>query len=183
VDWAEGRRTFPDPISFFLTSLVLAGTAGATVTRLLPGHAEQSALWEWTAGALRYAVPLLLSGLCHLVLRAGGSRRPFRATLAILLYLLGGPATLTALVGWAVVLAEHLLGVGPYLVATGIPGSSPVPLEPGALRWVGLLASGVPALAALGGVRWWWALLGITSLILLAAVLSGLASLLWPGLG
>jgi hypothetical protein len=95
--WFAGETRAPNPIGYVSTSLAV--TAAATsATAALVGIDSNSGLWSGLAAAtLPYAYYALLGVLCHLALRLSGATRPLSASLAIALYVGGGPGLLLTL--------------------------------------------------------------------------------------
>ncbi|HMG24515.1 MAG TPA: hypothetical protein VK607_24430 [Kofleriaceae bacterium] len=95
--WFAGATRAPNPIGYVSTSLAITAAA-RSVTAALVGGADDGGLWSSLAVAtLPYAYYALLGVLCHVVLRPGQATRPLSASLAIALYIGGGPGLLLTL--------------------------------------------------------------------------------------
>ncbi|HEX3481051.1 MAG TPA: hypothetical protein VHT91_38810 [Kofleriaceae bacterium] len=95
--WFAGETRAPNPIGYVSTALAVTA-AVKSVTGALIGIDDNSGLWSSLAVAtLPYAYYALLGVLCHIVLRLTGPTRPLSASLAIALYVGGGPGLLLAL--------------------------------------------------------------------------------------
>ena len=117
--WAAGEGDALNPLGFVATALAITGAVAAVLDpgddggrlALLVGHA-----------ILPYAYYAALGALCHPVLRAFGSTRPLRASVAVGLYAGGGPGLLLLLVSAACqVLRAHLFGLHDGPILRGAP--------------------------------------------------------------
>ncbi len=85
--WAEGQIRTLNPLGFALQSAAIAGPYRHACSAALGLGTSDAPLWAEVLKALLPAVySVYLALLCHLALRLGGGRRPFRSTLAISLY-------------------------------------------------------------------------------------------------
>jgi hypothetical protein len=95
--WFAGDTRAPNPIGYVSTALAVTAAA-KSLTAALIGVNDNSGLWSTLAVAtLPYAYYALLGVLCHIVFRLGGTARPLSASLAIALYVGGGPGLLLTL--------------------------------------------------------------------------------------
>lgn len=95
--WFAGDTRAPNPIGYVSTALAVTAAA-RSLTAALIGVDDHSGLWSSLAAAtLPYAYYALLGVLSHLVFRLGGTTRPLSASLAIALYVGGGPGLLLTL--------------------------------------------------------------------------------------
>jgi len=96
--WFAGETQAPNPIGYVSTALAVTA-ACTSMTGAMIGRSSDDGLWASLAAAtLPYAYYALLGVVCHGVLRLGGTTRPLRASLAIALYIGGGPGLLLTLV-------------------------------------------------------------------------------------
>jgi hypothetical protein len=95
--WFAGETRALNPIGYVSTALAISAAARSVTTALIQLR-DDSGLWSSLAVAtLPYAYYALLGVLCHIVLRLGGTTRPLSASLAIALYVGGGPGLLLTL--------------------------------------------------------------------------------------
>jgi hypothetical protein len=95
--WFAGETRALNLIGHVSTALAVTA-AVKSVTAALIGIDDHSGLWSSLAVAtLPYAYYALLGVLCHIVLRLTGPTRPLSASLAIALYVGGGPGLLLTL--------------------------------------------------------------------------------------
>lgn len=95
--WFAGETRALNPIGHVSTALAVTAAVKA-VTAAAIGMDDDSGLWSSLAVAtLPYAYYALLGVLCHIVLRLTGPTRPLSASLAIALYVGGGPGLLLAI--------------------------------------------------------------------------------------
>jgi hypothetical protein len=95
--WFAGTSRAPNPIGYVSTALAVTAAA-SSLTGALLGADGDGGLWASIATAtLPYAYYALLGVLCHVVMWLGGTTRPLRASLAIALYVGGGPGLLLTL--------------------------------------------------------------------------------------
>jgi hypothetical protein len=107
--WFAGDSRAPNPIGYVSTALAVTAAATA-VTGALVGRNSDDGLWSSLATAtLPYAYYALLGVLCHAVLWLSGTARPLRASLAIALYIGGGPGLLLTLALDLDLLLHHAL--------------------------------------------------------------------------
>jgi hypothetical protein len=130
--WFAGDRHAPNPIGYVSTALAVTA-AGTSVTVALLGVDDNSGLWSNLAVAtLPYAYYALLGVLCHIAFRLGGSTRPLSASLAIALYVGGGPGLLLTLsLHLDVLLYTVVTGARPqHGIMDAPPWSLPILLAP-----------------------------------------------------
>ncbi|MFO0584668.1 MAG: hypothetical protein U0229_20545 [Anaeromyxobacter sp.] len=96
--WAEGRSAELNPFGFLATSAAILSGAQAIAGMQGPPHLAGQVL----AALVPYVHWALLGSVAHLVLRAFGSGQPYRASLAMALYVGGGPGLLLTLLTYAV---------------------------------------------------------------------------------
>lgn len=95
--WFAGETRAPNPIGYVSTALAVTAAVKA-VTATVIGVDDNGGLWSSLAVAtLPYAYYALLGVLCHIGFRLGGATRPLSASLAIALYIGGGPGLLLTL--------------------------------------------------------------------------------------
>lgn len=95
--WFAGETRAPNPIAYVSTALAISAAARSATAAIVGLH-DDNGVWSSLATAtLPYAYYVLLGVLCHAVLRFGGTTRPLRASLAIALYVGGGPGLLLTL--------------------------------------------------------------------------------------
>ena len=98
AEWAWGDRRALNPLGYFATAAALVTLANSLVMRLLgrPGGSEPL-LTQVLDSIGIYLHYVTLGLLCHAFLRWRGSIRTVRGSLAIALYVGGGPATIVHL--------------------------------------------------------------------------------------
>lgn len=95
--WFAGTTRAPNPFGYVSTALAVTAAA-SSLTNAVVGIENDGGLWASLATAtLPYAYYALLGILCHVVMRLGGTTRPLRASLAVALYVGGGPGLLLTL--------------------------------------------------------------------------------------
>lgn len=94
-DWASGRRAALNPLAFLLNGLAVIGPWRALWARLLDPNPPTTPLWfELLKPALPVTLSVSVTVLFHLLLLPLGARRPLRSSLAIAMYVSGGPLIL-----------------------------------------------------------------------------------------
>ena len=94
-DWVHGRRRALNPLAFLLNALAVLGPWRALWARLLDPSAPTTPLWfELAKPAYPIVVNVSVTALFHLLLRPLGARRPLRSSLAIGMYVTGGPSAI-----------------------------------------------------------------------------------------
>lgn len=131
--WFAGETRAPNPIGYVSTALAItAATNSATVA--LVGINDDAGLWSSLASAtLPYAYYALLGVLCHVVARTRATARPLSASLAIALFIGGGPGLLFTLSTYLdVLLYAALIGHAPppEILAGAPPWIAPILLVP-----------------------------------------------------
>jgi hypothetical protein len=157
--WFAGETRALNPVGYVSTALAIS-TAVRSVTLALLSVSDDGGFWSNVGAAtLPYAYYALLGVMCHVVLRQRKTARPLRASMAIALYIGGGPGLLLSL---AVYLDLWL-----YYAVTGmLPGGQGFMGAPGwakpillalvlgaAALFLMALASGFRALHAASRVR------------------------------
>jgi hypothetical protein len=95
--WFAGETRAPNPIGYVSTALAVTAAA-KSLTAAMIGIDDNSGLWSSLAVAtLPYAYYAPLGVLCHIGFRLRGATRPLGASLAIALYIGGGPGLLLTL--------------------------------------------------------------------------------------
>ncbi len=99
-DWASGRRRALNPLAFLLNALAVLGPWRALCTRLIDPNPPTTPLWfELGKPIFPVAMNVTVTALFHLLLKPLGARRPLRSSLAVAMYVSGGPL---AIVNFAV---------------------------------------------------------------------------------
>lgn len=130
--WFAGDSRAPNPIGYVSTALAVTA-AGASVTVALLGGDDNSGLWSSLAVAtLPYAYYALLGVLCHIAFRLSGATRPLSSSLAIALYVGGGPGLLLTLsLHFDVLLYTVVTGARPqHGIEDAPPWSLPILIAP-----------------------------------------------------
>jgi hypothetical protein len=92
ADWASGRRHALNPLAFLFNSLAVVGPWRALWARLLDPNPPTTPLWfELGKPALPVLFSVAVTALFHLLLKPLGGRRPLRSSLAMAMYVSGGP--------------------------------------------------------------------------------------------
>ena len=120
--WFAGESRAPNPIGYVSTALAVTAATNSGTTALL-GINDDAGLWSSLASAtLPYAYYALLGVLCHVVARTGATARPLSASLAIALFIGGGPGLLLTLSMYLdVLLYAALIGHAPSADILGVP--------------------------------------------------------------
>jgi hypothetical protein len=101
--WTRGTQPALNPLAFFATSLAVSGVLQHLIYRWLRvDESESSLLREILSNVFPYAWYLLFALIVQLSLRMKKLRLPFAATLGVVLFAAGGPATLVRLFGVAI---------------------------------------------------------------------------------
>jgi hypothetical protein len=94
-DWGAGRRRALNPLAFLLNALAVVGPWRALCARLLDPNPPTTPLWlEVGKPILPVAVNISVTALFHLLLKPLGGRRPLRSSLAMAMYVSGGPLSI-----------------------------------------------------------------------------------------
>jgi len=94
-DWATGRRHALNPLAFLFNALAVLGPWRALWARLLDPNPPTTPLWfELSKPLYPIVINVTVTGLVHLILKPLGARRPLRSSLAIGMYVSGGPLSL-----------------------------------------------------------------------------------------
>lgn len=122
--WFAGETRALNPIGYVSTALAISAAVRSVTVALLP-VSDDGGFWSNVGAAtLPYAYYALLGVLCHAVLRQRATVRPLLASLAIALYIGGGPGLLMSLAVY--------LDVWLYFALTGmLPGSHGILGAPG----------------------------------------------------
>jgi hypothetical protein len=96
--WMAGESDALNPLGFVATALAVSGVATAV---LAPGDDDSGLAALVARASLPYLYYAALGALCHPVLRAFGSTRPLRASVAVGLFAGGGPGLVLLLVSYA----------------------------------------------------------------------------------
>jgi len=94
-DWASGRRRALNPLAFLFNAVAVLGPWRAFWARLLDPNPPTTPLWfELSKPLYPVVINVSVTALLHLLLRPLGARRPLRSSLAIGMYVSGGPMSL-----------------------------------------------------------------------------------------
>ena len=162
-EWASGTRQTLNPVGFLATSAAILGPWRNLFLRwsaLLPADASLlGQLYESIQPFILYAA---LGFLCHPVLRLAGSRRRLSSTVAIALYVGGGPAAAAELVQWPMILLlKRTLGItwiGPRELHSPLAVLFALFFVLAFLVYFVVFARG---LAGLHGLRWFWPVIAL----------------------
>jgi hypothetical protein len=176
ASWAAGEREALNPLGFMATAAAIVTIAASVGARVAPLPGGSSTLLGEALDSLGPYVHYVALGLiCHAVLRVAGSRRPVLGSVAMSLFLGGGPSTIATLIEVAMFLTlSRWLGkvnfTGPEL--THLPV-----LAAGVVVWtvrIGVAVCFVRAFAGLHRVRTVWALLGLVVALAITGLIFGL---------
>jgi len=100
-DWAAGRRHALNPLAFLFNALAVLGPWRVLWARLLDPNPPTTPLWfEISKPLYPVVINVSVTAMMHLLLRPLGARRPLRSSLAMGMYVSGGPlAIMNFLVG------------------------------------------------------------------------------------
>jgi hypothetical protein len=109
ANWGEGRVRALNPLAFMLNALAVLGPWRALWARLLDPNPPTTPLWfEMAKPVLPVVINVSVTALFHALVRAMGSSRPLRSSLALALYTTGGPLALVNFLAAPVMLAGYL---------------------------------------------------------------------------
>lgn len=92
ADWSDGRLSALNPLAFLLNALAVLGPWRALWARFLDPNPPTTPLWfELSKPAFPVVLNTVMTSVAHVIIRAFGGRRPLRSTVAITLYVSGGP--------------------------------------------------------------------------------------------
>jgi hypothetical protein len=173
--WVEGTAPALNPLAFMATAAALVTVAGTVAARLGPLRGSSTLAGEVLDSLGPYLHYLALGLICHAVLRLAGSRRSIAASVAMSLYVGGGPGTMATLIDLVVfLLVARLFGKVNF---TGAELVTPAVMAVGVLVWTVRLAVAacfVAAFAGLHRVRTGWAVLGLALALLVTGLAFGL---------
>jgi hypothetical protein len=99
AEWSTGRRAALNPLGFLATSLAIIGVIDQVVGAIAHKPNNDGPLWAQFLGFVApYAYYALVGTMAHALLHLWGSRRPLRGSIAIGLYVGGGPLLATEIV-------------------------------------------------------------------------------------
>ncbi len=101
VAWSSGEMAALNPLAFVLNALAVLGPWRATWARLFDPNPKSTPIWfDLAKPALPIVVNVVTTLVFHAIVRILGSKRPLRSSLAMALYVSGGPlAVLNFLLG------------------------------------------------------------------------------------
>jgi hypothetical protein len=176
--WLRGEARALNPLGYFATSVSLMALVSALAMRVLHLDAGSgSLLGELLDAAGPYLHYAALGLITHALLRLGGSPRRLLGSLAISLYVGGGPATLVTIVN-LVIFGVAKLG----LRQTELTGSMllrPAALTLAALAYASRLymfVAFIRALAGLHGIRARWVALAFAAALASMGLFFGLVN-------
>jgi hypothetical protein len=92
ADWASGRRHALNPLAFLFNALAVLGPWRAAWARILDPNPPTTPLWfELGKPVFPVLMNVTVTALFHLLLKPLGGRRPLRSSLAMAMYVSGGP--------------------------------------------------------------------------------------------
>jgi hypothetical protein len=92
ADWAAGQRHALNPLAFLLNALAVIGPWRALWARLVDPNPPTTPLWfELAKPAMPIVMNVSVTAIFHLLLKPLGGRRPLRSSLAMAMYVSGGP--------------------------------------------------------------------------------------------
>jgi len=169
--WVTGERPAMNPLGYFATSVAIVAVCQKLAFAVV-GAGEGAGLLVEAANAIGpYLYYVALGMLCHAMLRARGSRRTARGSLAMALYAGGGPFALATIANLVAFTIAHLrFGKGEF---SGAEMLTPQVLALGVVAFGSRLAALVIFARVLSGfherpARWTWLALllalGVTAL-------------------
>ena len=94
-DWAAGRRRALNPLAFLLNALAVLGPWRALCARVIDPNPPTTPLWfELGKPIFPVVINISVTALFHLLLKPLGGRRPLRSSLAMAMYVSGGPLSI-----------------------------------------------------------------------------------------
>jgi len=92
VEWSAGRLQALNPLAFLLNALAVLAPWRAIWARVLDPNAPTMPLWlELSKPAYPVVLNVVLTSLAHGLMRLLGGKRPLRSSVAMALYVSGGP--------------------------------------------------------------------------------------------
>lgn len=90
--WVSGQRRALNPLAFLLNALAVLGPWRALWARLVDPNPPTTPLWfELGKPIFPVIINVTVTALFHLILKPLGTRRPLRSSLAMAMYVSGGP--------------------------------------------------------------------------------------------
>jgi hypothetical protein len=173
--WVEGSGAALNPMAFMATAAALVTLAGTVAARLGPLGGSSTLAGEVLDSLGPYLHYVALGLICHATLRLAGSRRSLAASVAMSLYVGGGPGALATLVDLVVFLVVvRVFGKANF---TSRELVTPAVMAAGALVWTVRLAVAacfVGAFTGLHQVRVGWVVLGLVVALLVTGLAFGL---------
>jgi hypothetical protein len=176
AEWVRGQRQALNPLGFMATAAALVTVAATLASRLARlGGSSTSLVGEALESLGPYLHYVALGLICHGVMLLAGSRRSVGGSIALSLYLGGGPGTVATLVDLALfVVVQRWFGKVNF---SGAELMSPPVLAMGILAWalrLGVAACFVGAFAGLHQRRTGWAVLGLVVALAVTGLIFGL---------
>jgi hypothetical protein len=92
ADWSAGRLPALNPLAFLLNALAVLGPWRAVWGRLFDPNPPTTPLWfELSKPIYPVVVNSVMTALAHVIIQPLGGRRPLRSSVAMTLYVSGGP--------------------------------------------------------------------------------------------
>jgi hypothetical protein len=119
ADWADGRIKALNPLAFLLNALAVLGPWRALWARVLDPNAPATPIWfELAKPAFPIVLNSMVTTLAHGGMRLLGARRPLRSSVALALYVSGGPLAIINFICSPLVLYGYLHRYeGPGMIA------------------------------------------------------------------
>jgi hypothetical protein len=173
--WVEGRHAALNPLAFMATAAALVTVAGTLAARLGPLGGSSTLAGEVLDSVGPYLHYLALGLICHAILRLAGSRRRVAGSVAMSLYVGGGPGTVATLIDLVMFLVVSKLFGKVNFSAAEL--ATPVLMAVGVVVWavrLGMAVAFVAAFVGLHRVRVGWAVLGLVVALLLTGLAFGI---------
>jgi hypothetical protein len=92
ADWSDGKLAALNPLAFMLNALAVLGPWRALCGRLLDPNPVSPPIWfELLKPVWPVVANCVITALAHALMRPLGARRPLRSSVAMSLYVSGGP--------------------------------------------------------------------------------------------
>lgn len=153
TEWAEGRRQALNPLAFQLNALAVLGPWRAVWARLVDPNPPTTPLWF---ELLKPTLPVIGNAvgvtIIHALVRLFGGKRPLRSSVAMALYISGGPTAVVGFVIAPLVLYGWLHPMTPVALGSAVGNLTLMAL---------LLVYTVKMLSALHGLPSWRVVIGV----------------------
>lgn len=173
--WVRGEAAAMNPLGYFAMSAAVMAVCTKVTSALLGWRRSDGLAIDLLDAIGPYLHYVALGLLCHALLLAAGSRRTVRGSLALSLYVGGGPLALVTLINLVVVVCAYLAFGKVNFDASEILTPAVLPLVVIAMgSRLAVVILFARALAGFHGVRTGWALVALVVALLVTGLAFGL---------